>query len=344
MPFVEAMRQFQFEKKLVLIHVSLIPVVSSGGEQKTKPTQNSVRQLRSLGLSPDMILCRSEFPISDSIRKKISQFCHVTEKCVLGIHNLSNLYHVPNSLVDQEFCEKLIKLLDLQTEKDLDIKECTKSWRELADVADCIDNKTDEETIRIAMVGKYTGLSDSYLSILKSFTHAAISEKVKTKIIYIDSETLESVNSSSSSYENAWNDLKTSHCILVPGGFGDRGVEGKILACKYARENKIPFLGICLGFQCAVIEFARNIIGWNDAHSEEFSPNTEHKVVMFMPEGSKTHMGATMRLGARKAYFNDKNCKIFDLYNQQDVIEERHRHRYEVNPDYIELLNEKGLK
>lgn len=297
MPFVEAMRQFQFrvgKDNFALLHVSLVPSVSSGGEQKTKPTQSSVRQLRSLGLSPDMILCRSEFPISNTVKQKISQFCHVAEDHVIGVHNLSNIYKVPIYLHTEQHCQKLLNLLKLKCPSDLDY--CFASWKEMSNLYDTIMAAPEEETIRLAMVGKYTGLADSYLSVTKSITHASIHLKQKVKVIWIDSEQL-TKDDTNEDYQKAWSDLKSAHCILVPGGFGDRGVEGKIKCCQYARENKIPFLGICLGFQCAVIEYSRNILSLSDAHSEEFDKNSKNHVVMFMPEVDAVKMGATMRLG-----------------------------------------------
>ena len=316
MPFVEAMRQFQFrvgKSNFALIHVSLVPSVSSGGEQKTKPTQSSVRDLRSVGLSPDLILCRSEFPTTESVRQKISQFCHVNEDHVLGVHNLSNIYQVPIALLEQELPQKLLRILDLPYPEDVHTR--MESWRSLANQMDQLLESPEEEAIILAMVGKYTGLSDSYHSITKSITHSSIAIKRQVKTIWIDSELLED-DADPQQMQQAWATLRSAHCILVPGGFGARGVEGMIRCCQYARENSIPFLGICLGFQIAVVEFARHVLGWSDAHSEEMNPDTPHKVVIFMPEGSKEIMGGTMRLGTSIPYIHPLNPLTTSIYNR----------------------------
>jgi len=344
MPFVEALRQFQFRVgrgNFAEIHVSLLPVIGAVGEQKTKPTQSSVRELRSMGLSPDLIVCRSDEPMAPGVAQKISQFCHVPQDCVIGVHNVSNMYYVPLLLNDQQICQKLLSIFHLPIPSDFD--SCFQSWKTFAARVDQLYAAPPEKTLRIAMVGKYTGLTDSYLSVTKAISHASIAAGVKSNVIWIDSEKLDPESPfSKEECAQAWNDLKSAHGIIVPGGFGDRGVQGKIECCKYAREGLIPLLGICLGFQVSVIEVARNVLGWTDANSEEFTSDSTHPVVIFMPEGSRTHMGGTMRLGDRNAIFKTLDCQIAKLYNNQPIIKERHRHRYEANPKFVAEIEQKS--
>ncbi|KAG1365290.1 CTP synthase [Cocos nucifera] len=256
MPFIEALRQLSFsvgKENFCLIHVSLVPVLGVVGEQKTKPTQHSVRELRALGLTPDLLACRS------------AQVANI-----LNIHDVPNIWHIPLLL-----------------------------------------------RVKIAMVGKYTGLTDSYLSVVKALLHASVSCSLKPSIQWIAASDLEdeSAKMTPEAHAVAWEALKSSQCILVPGGFGDRGVPGMILAAKYARENKVPYLGICLGMQISVIEISRYVLGLGKANSEEFDSETPHRVVIFMPEGSRTHMGSTMRLGSRRTFFQNPNCITSELYD-----------------------------
>ncbi|KAM9993029.1 hypothetical protein ACTFIY_010452 [Dictyostelium cf. discoideum] len=357
MPFTEALRQFQFRvgiENFCLMHVSLVPVLGVVGEQKTKPSQQSIRELRSLGLSPDFCLCRSTQPLTEETKKKISLFCHVAPDNVIGVHDVSNIYRVPILLNQQNLPNLVLRRLQLNPKFDLSKTtspgESTPywmaSWKGLADRMDKITNES-LNPIRIAMVGKYTGLTDAYLSVIKALDHASMAIERKMVIDWVEASNLETQNSSTAEYQKSWEMLRGAHGILVPGGFGDRGIEGMILTANYARTSGKPFLGICLGLQIAVIEYARNVMGWENANSEEFSASGSGKnVVVFMPEVSKTHMGGTMRLGSRDTIFTDVDNKISKLYNVDKVgqaVEERHRHRYEVNPEVVEEIHAKGL-
>eukprot|EP01129_Flabellula_baltica_P007023 TRINITY_DN2689_c0_g1_i1.p1 TRINITY_DN2689_c0_g1~~TRINITY_DN2689_c0_g1_i1.p1 ORF type:complete len:559 (-),score=125.95 TRINITY_DN2689_c0_g1_i1:28-1704(-) len=342
-PFVEAMRQFQFrvgKENICFVHVSLVPIIGVVGEPKTKPTQSSVRELRAQGLSPDIIACRSTTVLQESIKQKISNFCHVSPSCVISVPDVSNVYQVPGLLHEQTYSDVVLKALCLEPSSEPDFE----SWYALSAKYDMISLK--EESVNIAIVGKYTDLSDAYLSILKSFKHASIYTSEKIEITWIEASDLE--NADGDNYAESWENLKKADGILVPGGFGDRGIEGMILAAQYARENNIPYLGICLGLQIAVIETARNQLGLSEANSEEFHPEAPHILVKFMPEGSRTVMGATMRLGKRDTIFKETDCKIHGLYEKlwgsQDRVTERHRHRYEVNTEYLQQLEDSGMK
>ncbi|XP_061338415.1 uncharacterized protein LOC133285226 isoform X2 [Gastrolobium bilobum] len=356
MPFIEALRQLSFQvgpDNFCLIHVSLIPVLGVVGEQKTKPTQHSVRELRALGLTPHLLASRSAQPLLESTKEKLSQFCHVPVDNILNIHDVPNIWHIPLLL--------RLNLLSIATTPDL------QQWTEMAE---SYDNLT--ESVRIAMVGKYVGLTDSYLSVVKALLHACVARSLKPSIDWIAASDLEddSAKSTPEAYAVAWETLKSAACVLVPGGFGDRGVRGMMLAAKYARENNVPYLGICLGMQISVIEFARSVLGWERANSVEFDAQTPHPVVIFMPEvymsfsppflfcvcvcvyvtspcpkqGSRTHMGSTMRLGSRRTLLQTPDCISSKLYGNSEYIDERHRHRYEVNPDVIVTLEEAGLQ
>lgn len=340
MPFIEALGQFSYRVgagNFCLIHVSLVPVLSVVGEQKTKPTQHSVRGLRSLGLMPDILACRSTTELDDNVKAKLSQFCHVPDKNIITLYDVSNIWHVPLLLKDQKAHEAILKVLNLScVAAEPELVE----WTNRAKLCDKL-----HEPVRIAMVGKYTGLSDSYLSVLKALLHASVACRKKLIIDWVLSSDLEdeTAKENPDAYKAAWDLLKDANGVLVPGGFGDRGVQGKIMAAKYAREKRIPFLGICLGMQIAVIEFARSVLGLHDANSTEFDPDTKNPCVIFMPEGSQTHMGGTMRLGSRRTYFHVKDCKAAKLYGNKRFIDERHRHRYEVNPDMVAQLEAAGL-
>ncbi|GFQ00813.1 ctp synthase [Phtheirospermum japonicum] len=309
MPFIEALGQFSYRVgagNFCLIHVSLVPVLSVVGEQE----------------------------LDGNVKEKLSRFCHVQIENIITLYDVSNIWRVPLLLRDQKAHEAILKALNLNGEPALE------EWTSRADLCDRLN-----ETVRIAMVGKYTGLADSYLSVLKALLHASVACHRKLCVDWVPASDLEDATAEENpdSYENAWKLLKGADGILVPGGFGDRGVEGKILAAKYARENKIPYLGICLGMQIAVIEFARSVLGLHNANSTEVDPNTPNPCVIFMPEGSKTHMGGTMRLGSRRTYFQGSSSKSAKLYGNQSFIDERHRHRYEVNPDMVQKLEDAGL-
>jgi len=338
-PFVEALRQFQFrvgEENICFVHVSLVPVMGPVGEQKTKPTQHTVKELRGLGIIPDILVCRSEVALVDETREKLAKFCHVSSEAVISAHDVANIYHVPIMMNRQGVRELLASKLNFNLP---DKSKLLEDWRAMANHVNSL-----EEEVHIAMVGKYTGLSDSYLSVTKALQHASYSVGKKLVIDWIESVNLEVGDSSESEvYQKSWDLLKRADGILVPGGFGGRGIEGKISAAKYARENNIPYLGVCLGLQVATIEFCRNVLGIKNANSAEFDDNEENHVVVFMPEISKTHMGGTMRLGSKPTPFLVDDCKIRRLYNNESYVDERHRHRYEVNPELIEKIEEAGL-
>ncbi|XP_039024861.1 CTP synthase-like isoform X3 [Hibiscus syriacus] len=341
MPFIEALRQLSFSvgpDNFCLIHVSLIPVLGVVGEQKTKPTQHSVRELRALGLTPHLLACRSAQPLLDNTKVKLSQFCHVEAANILNIHDVPNIWHIPLLLRNQNAHHSILKqlnLLSIATPPDLE------AWNRRAET---FDNLTD--SVKIAMVGKYVGLTDSYLSVVKALLHACIACSLKPSIDWIAASDLEddTARSAPEAHAAAWKSLRNAECVLVPGGFGDRGVCGMILAAKYARKNNVPYLGICLGMQISVIEYARSVLGLEKANSREFDEDTPDPVVIFMPEGSRTHMGSTMRLGSRRTLFQNPDCVTSKLYCNPHYVDERHRHRYEVNPNVIGVLEEAGLK
>lgn len=339
-PFVEALRQFQFrvgKENFVLVHVSLVPVVGVVGEQKTKPTQHTVKELRAAGLSPDFLVCRSEEPLEQATKDKLALFCHVSPSHILSAHDVSNLYRVPLLLEEQNTTAMVVEKLGL---KMTDNRPQLDAWREMADHVDSLENE-----VTIAMVGKYTGLTDSYLSVIKALQHSAFKVGAKMNISWVDATGLEPESESKDPelYAESWHDLKSADGVLVPGGFGNRGIEGMIIAAQYARENQVPYLGVCLGLQVAVIEFTRNVLGKTGANSTEFDEDTQHPAVIFMPEGSRTHMGGTMRLGSRQTNIQTEDCAAVRLYGGATEIHERHRHRYEVNPDMISDLEAAGL-
>uniref|UniRef100_A0A671T440 CTP synthase n=1 Tax=Sinocyclocheilus anshuiensis TaxID=1608454 RepID=A0A671T440_9TELE len=339
MPFIEAFRQFQFKVKrdnFCNIHVSLVPQPNSTGEQKTKPTQNSVRELRGLGLSPDLIVCRCSTPLDTAVKEKISMFCHVEPEQVICIHDVSSIYRVPLLLEDQGivdyFCGRLNLLIEMRPRKML-----TK-WKEMSDRSDRLLEHTS-----IALVGKYTKLSDSYASVIKALEHSALAINYKLEVKYIDSADLEpaALQEEPVKYHEAWQKLCRADGVLVPGGFGVRGTEGKIQAINWARRQKKPFLGVCLGMQLAVCEFARNVLGWEDANSTEFDPETKHPVVIEMPEHNPGQLGGTMRLGKRRTLFKSTSRK---LYGDAEYVDERHRHRFEVNPELKHHFEDRGFR
>jgi len=296
MVFLEALRQFQFREgrdNILFIHVSLVPVLGSVGEQKTKPTQHSVKELRAIGLSPDLVVCRSSSLLSDSTKSKLSTFCDVLPNHVFSVCDVSNIYHVPLILAQQNI-HSIIK-----SHFSLSIMTSTPELNNWRTMAVGIDKTTEE--VSIGIVGKYNGLSDAYLSVMKALTHSCIFLGLTLKISWVDASELEdgTAHKNPEKHKAAWDVLKGVDGILVPGGFGSRGVEGKILATQWARENKKPFLGVCLGMQAIVIDYARNVLQMRDANSTEFDDTTPHPVVIFMPEINHAMMGGTMRLGAR---------------------------------------------
>jgi CTP synthase len=326
MPFLEAVRQLRLEEgpsNVVFVHVTLVPSLEVVGEQKTKPTQHSVRLLMEAGLTPDLILCRCRAPLTEEARRKISLFCNVPEGAVFSAQDVETIYEVPLLLEQQGVGDRLLERLGLRA-RARDLTE----WAKLVERI-----KKAEERVRIAMVGKYVRIADTYLSINEALRHAAASLGVSVEINWIEAEKLE---------ENDLSLLSPYQGILVPGGFGARGVEGKIKAIQFAREQGVPFLGLCFGFQLAVVEFARNVLGLKRANSTEVDPNTPHPVIDLLPEQKKIkELGGTMRLGAHEIVIA-RGTKAYSIY-KSTLIRERHRHRYEVNPKYIPKLRRGGL-
>lgn len=327
-PFLEAVRQIYLEKgreNCLFIHVTLVPYLKGSNEHKSKPTQHSVKELRSIGISPDIIVARTDEPFDGSIKSKISLFCNVKPDCVIENLTLPCIYEAPVVLHEKGLDEVVCRELGLKTgEPNLT------EWKELIKK---INNRKKEVTI--AIVGKYVKFHDAYLSIIESLNHAGYDKETKVNIKWIESESVTS--------ENVHEKLKGISGIIIPGGFGDRGIEGKITACQYARENNIPYLGICLGMQIAVIEFARNVCGLKGAHSSEFDKASPHPVIDLMEEQmTVTRKGGTMRLGAYPC-ITKEGTKIRNLYGKE-LISERHRHRYEFNNAYRKIITEKGLK
>uniref|UniRef100_A0A383WIW8 CTP synthase n=1 Tax=Tetradesmus obliquus TaxID=3088 RepID=A0A383WIW8_TETOB len=340
-PFVEALRQFHFKvgpNNMCIVHVSLVPIIGVVGEQKTKPTQHSVAVLRSLGLHPDLLACRCSEPLDDSVRGKLALFCQVPPENVLTMHDVSNIWRVPLLMQSQDAHKTILRVLGLSGHADkLDMH----GWK--TQIADRWDSLKDP--VKIAMIGKYTALSDAYLSVIKALQHACMAAGMKLQLDWVEAQYLEpeAKETDAAKYETSWQQVRAADGVLVPGGFGNRGVEGKILAAQYAREHKVPYLGICLGMQVAVIEFARNVLGVKDADSTEFNPGTPNPAVVFMPEISTKHMGGTMRLGGRRTVLQSISCLTAKLYQKEQYIDERHRHRYEVNPEMVPQLEAAGL-
>lgn len=326
LPFIEAMRQLmlQFGRKNTMnIHVTLVPYIASAGEVKTKPTQHSVKNLLELGIQPDVLICRSEKKIAKDIRDKIALFCNVDTKSVISAYDCSSIYEVPLVLFKEKLDQIVLKRLHLPERK---IK--LEGWDNLVQ-----NIKNSTKVVEIAVCGKYIEHMDAYKSIMESFIHAGAENGVKVKVRDINAELLEGKDPAEF--------LSGVSGILVPGGFGERGIEGKINAVTYARENNIPFFGICLGLQCAVIEFARNVCGLKKAHSAEFKVN-KFSVIDLMPDQKNIkNMGATMRLGAYPCII-EKDTKAMEAY-KSDFISERHRHRYEVNNKFRSILTDNGM-
>jgi len=326
LPFLEAMRQIMLElgrKNAINLHVTLVPFIASAGEMKTKPTQHSVKNLLELGIQPNILVCRSEKKLSQEIRAKIALFTNVEVPNVISAFDASSIYEVPIGLHQQNLDRIVLNQLELP---DLNID--LNKWIDFVEKI-----KKPTETVNIAVCGKYTEVVDAYKSISEAFIHSGAENNAKVKVRYISSEDINS--------KNAMEVLKNYHGILIPGGFGERGIEGKISAVKYARENNIPFFGICLGMQCAVIEFARNICGLKGANSSEFS-KTKNDVIHIMSSQLKVKIkGASMRLGAYPCVLQDKT-KAKDAYHKVK-ISERHRHRYEVNNKFRKTLEDGGM-
>uniref|UniRef100_UPI0040288469 CTP synthase n=1 Tax=Eubacterium sp. TaxID=142586 RepID=UPI0040288469 len=319
-PFLEAIRQFAVEagrENCLFIHVTLVPYLAASDELKSKPTQHSVKEMLSIGISPDIIVCRTEHPLTDDIRNKIALFCNVDKECVIENNNCDILYAVPMMLKEQHMDDVVIKKLGIECgEPNLE------DWENMLYAL-----RNPKQTVKIAMVGKYVELHDSYISVNEALKHGGIETRSAVDIDWIDSETLEGDD------VNLDDILGNVDGILVPGGFGSRGIEGKINACQYARTHGIPYLGICLGMQIAIIEFARHVLGMNGANSAEINPDTPFPVIDILPEQKEvTDMGGTMRLGQYPCTLNPES-KSYELYGAS-MIYERHRHRYEVNNDY----------
>jgi len=369
--FLEALRQFQFRvghENFLLSFVSLVPIISD--EQKTKPTQHGVKALRSLGLSPSIIFCRCPQPLEEATKQKISDFCHVKPSHVLSVHDVTNVYQVPALLESQNLHNLVGESLRIQSLPETDLG----AWKVMANSLENFEN-----SVTIALIGKYTGLQDSYLSVIKALKHAAIACSATLNLEWVEATHLEKCDENgaahlkkqdengitikkprlsengdtaveSEQYAEAWKKVKEADGVIVPGGFGNRGFLGKTLTAEYCRINNKPYLGVCLGFQAMVVEYSRNILGWADANSAEFNKEASKQVVIFMPEIDKDNMGGTMRLGARKTTFThtheDGSSSITRcLYgSDKKEISERHRHRYEVNPEHVDEIHSAGLK
>jgi len=336
--FLEALRQFAYRvgrDNFCHIHVSLVTVVGAVGEQKSKPTQHSVTQLRAAGLIPNLIVCRSREKLCRSVREKVSMFSMVPPTHVISVHDVENIYKVPGLLLQQNVPSLVMTALRINRMPPPNVD----SWENLA-----AKKKSVTKEVSIGIVGKYTGLEDSYISLIKALQAGAMWSDRKLVVKWVESSKLEkkTEDTESDAYNEAWSTLRSVSGILVPGGFGDRGIEGKVIAAQYARENKIPYLGICLGMQIMVIEFARNVLNLKKANSAEFDKETKHQVVLFMPEISKTEMGGNMRLGSRVCEL--RSGSLAHLLYGSTEIKERHRHRYEVNESYVKDLEANGLQ
>ena len=336
-PFVEAIRQMALElpnSSWAFVHLTLVPFINASGELKTKPTQHSVKELRSLGISPDVLVCRSEQELPKDEKKKIALFCSVPNESVISMHDVDTVYSVPILLNKQKVDKTIIEKLKIKA-KQPNLND----WKRVVKA-----KLMPEKEVNVSFVGKYTELKDSYKSINEALEHAGIKNKAKVNINFVEAENISS--------KNIKKTLKNANAVLVPGGFGERGIEGMILACKYARENNIPYLGICLGMQVAIIEYARNVLNLKGANSTEFDQNTKHPVIGLITEwndisGKKekrdknSDLGGTMRLGGQLCKLK-KGSNSLRMYKNPEIIE-RHRHRYEVNPKYKDDMIKKGL-
>ncbi len=336
LPFLEAIRQMRVDKgyeNTLYVHLTLVPYMETSGEIKTKPTQHSAKELRSIGIQPDVVVCRTTDALPDSARRKIALFTNVREESVISAIDVKNIYRIPGLYLEQNFDDIILDHFSI-TADQADLSE----WQQVIENTEKPENK-----IKVALVGKYVNLPESYKSQTESLAHAGIHTKTKVKIVYVNSEALD---------DGDLSPLKDVNAILVSSGFGERGIEGKIHAAQYARENKIPYMGICLGMQVAIIEYARNVAGLAGAHSTEFNRKAVHPVIGLIEEwmdasGSveqrdeTTDLGGTMRLGGQSCYI-EKGSLAYDIY-RSDEINERHRHRYEFNNNYTSQLEEKGL-
>ncbi len=336
-PFVEALRQMALEmpnSSWAFVHLTLVPYINASGELKTKPTQHSVKELRSLGISPDVLICRSEQELPKDERNKIAQFCSVPTKSVISMHDVETVYSIPALLNKQKVDKTILDKLNIKS-KDPKLND----WKRVVKA-----KLLPEREVNVSFVGKYTELKDSYKSINEALEHAGIKNKAKVNINFVQAEDLTT--------KNVRKTLKRADAILVPGGFGQRGVEGMILACKFARENNIPYLGICLGMQVAIIEYARNVLGLKNANSTEFDKSTKFPVIGLITEwndisGRKekrdknSDLGGTMRLGGQLCKLK-KSSNSYKMYKNLEIVE-RHRHRYEVNPKFKEAMISSGL-
>ncbi len=328
LPFLESIRQFQHEvgkENAILIHVTLIPYLRSSQEMKTKPTQASVKELQGIGIQPDVIVCRSELPLDRPLKDKIALFCNVPNNHVLQNLDVDVLYEAPLAMEKEKLAQVACECLGLDCPEP-DLTE----WETMVNTAKNLSN-----TVNIALVGKYIQLHDAYISVVESLKHGGYANDTDINIKWVDSESLNS--------DNANEILGDVSGIIVPGGFGHRGMDGKIVAINYARTNNIPFLGLCVGMQLSIVEFTRNVLGYEDAHSIELNPSTTHPVINLLPEQDGIEdIGGTLRLGSYPCVL-DKSSKAFELYGEE-VIHERHRHRYEVNNDFRNALTENGMK
>ncbi|ADO82409.1 CTP synthase [Ilyobacter polytropus] len=322
-PFLEAIRQFRYDvgrENVIYLHCALLPFLKAAGELKTKPAQHSVKQLMTLGIRPDVLVCRTEHPTTEEIRKKLSLFCDIDSDAVIEAPDASTIYEVPLIMEANGLATVVCRKLGIE-DREVDLTK----WEEMVDR---IVNPKDD--IRVAVVGKYVELKDAYISVNEAIEHAAYSMGLKAKIDYLQADKIKT------------SDLEVYSGILVPGGFGDRGIEGKIESIKFARENKVPFLGICLGMQSVVIEYARNVVGWETAHSSEFDKETKYPVIDILPDQKTIEdMGGTMRLGVYPCKL-EEGTLARDLYNEE-LIYERHRHRYEFNNEFKDDIQNAGL-
>ncbi|MBE0478129.1 CTP synthase [Candidatus Aerophobetes bacterium] len=327
LPFLEAVRQFRLEEgkdNTLFIHLTLLPYVPSAGELKTKPTQHSVGRLREIGIQPDFVLCRTQLPLTEKARNKISLFCNVEKKNVIQAIDVDNIYEVPLRFEKEGLTDKIMKQLGLKNKK----KDLTE-WNGLVEKINSAN-----KLVRVAVVGKYVQMKDAYKSVIEAFTHAGASNHAKVSLEWIESESINNENEDI---------LSSFQAILVPGGFGLRGIEGKIKAIQFAREHNLPFLGLCLGMQCAVIEFARNVANLKGANSTEFDSNTPYPVIDLLPEQRKIKdRGGTMRLGEYECRLEEGSLS-WSAY-QRSLVYERHRHRYEFNNKYKDILKKAGLR
>ena len=327
LPFIESIRQLKWDLpgKVLFVHLTLIPYLSTSGELKTKPTQHSVKTLLEYGIQPDILVCRTEYHLDSDLRKKIALFCNVEQKCVIESIDAKTIYEVPLLMKEEKLDEVVCEKLSLLGKDHYELKKWEKFLNHLSE---------PERTTEIALIGKYVELKDSYISIAESLIHAGAENKTRVNIHWIHSSEMEG--------ENIKNQLSKMDGIIVAPGFGSRAVEGKISAVKFARENQVPFLGICLGMQCAVIEFARNVIGFKEAHSTEINSDTSYPVISMMEEQKELkNLGGTMRLGAYDCHV-EKDSLLHKIY-ENDVVSERHRHRYEFNNKYMKDFEENGV-